>query len=171
MTAGVGRHPEDTQVGAGGRVRQVAVPSEARARATLAHVDYEDAFLVEATSAREWTAERWARTMLEGAPKSTQRQLDWGWWALGLRLGSPRSDRLVLGWEVRRADPDLALLGAAGRFGLSGELLFEPRQDALLFATFVQFDHPVARALWRGIALRHRQVVRHLLGQAAAAHH
>jgi hypothetical protein len=76
----------------------------------------------------------------------------------------------VLGWEVRRNDSDLALLGAPGRLGLSGELLFEPGQDTLVFATFVQLDNPVARAMWRCIAPHHRKVVRHLLERAAAPH-
>jgi hypothetical protein len=42
----------------------------------------------------------------------------------------------VLGWEVRRSSPDVALLGASGRLGLSGELLFERQQQHTpLFAT------------------------------------
>jgi len=85
---------------------------------------------------------------------------------LGLRLGSARSDRFVLGWEVRRSTPDLALLGASGRLGLSGELLFQRQQHTLLFATLVQLENRIARAVWAGIAPRHRQVVRHLLEQS-----
>ena len=73
----------------------------------------------------------------------------------------------MLGWEVRRSTPDAALLGASGRLGLSGELLFERQRHTLLFATFVQLDNPVARALWARIAPRHRQVVRDLLAQAS----
>ncbi len=57
---------------------------------------------------------------------------------------------------------------ASGRLGLSGELLFERQQHTLLFATFVQLDNPIARALWAGIAPRHRQVVRDLLEQASS---
>ena len=72
----------------------------------------------------------------------------------------------MLGWEVRRSTPDVALLGASGRLGLSGELLFECQQHTLFFATFVQLENRIARALWAGIAPRHRQVVRDLLEQA-----
>jgi hypothetical protein len=71
----------------------------------------------------------------------------------------------VLGWEVRRSTPDVALLGANGR-RLSGELLFEHQQHTLLFATFVQLENRIAGALWAGITPRHRQVVRDLLEQA-----
>ena len=87
---------------------------------------------------------------------------------LGLRLGSARSDHCVLGWEIRHATPDAVLLGARGRLGLSGELLFAGQQDGLLFATFVRLDNVVVRTLWAAIAARHRHVVRHLLERAAA---
>jgi hypothetical protein len=166
VTAGTDSHPNDPHMVAPGRVRQVTLPSAARALSALSQVDYEDAFLVETGPARDRTGEQWARAILEGAPESTREALSRGWTALGLRLGPARSDRHVLGWEVRRSTQDTALLGASGRLGLSGELLFERRQQTLLFATFVQLDNPAARALWAGIEAQHRQVVRDLLEQA-----
>jgi hypothetical protein len=170
MTADADRHPSDTNVKSAGTVRQVAVPSEAREQSTLAHVDYQDAFLVKTASVEAWTGEQWARTVLEGAPESTRRGLVRGWRALGLRLGPIGSHEFVLGWEVRDSGSDLALLGSTGCFGLSGELLFEPHQDGLLFATFVQLDNLAAQAIWRCIAGHHRNVVRHLLRRATAPH-
>ena len=83
-----------------GRVPQVVVPPAARALSTLSHVDYEDAFLVETGPAQDRTGEEWVRAVLEDAPMSTRNALSLGWFALGLRLGSTRSDRSVLGWEV-----------------------------------------------------------------------
>ena len=167
MTAGTGSHPDDSHVAAPGAVRQVTLPPAARAFSALSHVDYEDAFLVETGPAQDRTGEHWARAILEGAPLRTRKALSRGWSALGLRLGSTQPDRSVLGWDVRRSTPDAALLSASGRLGLSGELLFERQQHMLLFATFVQLDNPIARALWAGIAPRHRQVVRDLLEQAS----
>jgi hypothetical protein len=73
-----------------------------------------------------------------------------------------------LGWEIRRATPDAVLLGARGRLGLSGELLFARQQGALLFATFVRLDNALARTLWAAIEPRHRRGVRRLLERAAA---
>jgi hypothetical protein len=72
----------------------------------------------------------------------------------------------VVGWEVRRSTPDVALLGASGRLRLSGELLFERLQHTPLFATFVQPENRIARGLWARIAPRHRQVVGDVLEQA-----
>lgn len=146
-------------------MRQVALQPAARALSTLPHTDYEDAFLVETGPAQDRTGEQWARAILEDTPISTRKALSRGWSRLGLRLGSTQSDRLVLGWDVRCSTPDVALLSASGRLGLSAELLFECRQHTLLFATFVQLENRIARGLWAAIAPRHRKIVRDLLEQ------
>ena len=152
-----------------GNVRQVAVPPAARALSTLSRVDYEDAFLVDTGLDQDRSGEQWSRVILEGAPVFLRRRLRWGWFALGLRLGCTPTDRFVLGWEVRRSTPDFALLGAGGRLGLSGELLFWPQPQTLLFATFVRQENPIARAAWAAVVPGHRQVVRYLLQRAARA--
>jgi hypothetical protein len=166
VSAGADCDPDDLDAVAPGEVRQVTLPPAARALSTLSHVDYEDAFLAGTGQAHDRTGEQWARAILEDAPVSTRSALSRGWSALGLRLGSTESDQLVLGWEVRYSAPDVALLGASGRLGLSGELLFECQQHTLLFATFVQLENPIARVLWARIASRHRQIVQDLLEQA-----
>ena len=84
-------------------VREVPVPASARALSTLPRVDYEDGFLVDTGPAAARTGEQWARAMLEDAPAGTRRALQRGWCALGLRLGSTRSERRVLGWECKKA--------------------------------------------------------------------
>jgi hypothetical protein len=147
-------------------VRRIAMPPGARALGTLPRIDYEDAFLVETGPARDRTAEQWARAMLEHAPIMLRNALPWAWFALGLRLGPARSDRFVLGWELRRSTPDDALLTAGSRLGAAAELLFKRQQHTLLFATFVQQETGIARAAWVGVAPLHRRVVRHLLEQA-----
>ena len=96
---------------------QTGLPAGTREIATLARIDYEDAFLVGTGLAQDRTAEQWAREILEGAPVSTRHALTRGWSGLGLRLGPAQSDRHVLGWEIRRSDPDVVLLGARGRSG------------------------------------------------------
>ena len=149
-----------------GRVRQVALPPAARRLGTLSSVDYEDAFLVGTGSAPDRTPLQWARAILENAPIGFRTTAPWAWFALGLKHGSPRSARFVLGWEVRRSSPDFALLGARARLGLEGEVLVKRRQHTLLVATFVQLENPIARAVWAGVAPGHRQVVRYLLEQA-----
>ena len=149
-------------------VAQVTLPVEARAHSTLAHVDYEDCFLVDVAGARDRTAEAWARAVLEEAPEALRRSLRSGWRSLGIRLGPAAGEGFVLGWTVRRSDPDVALLGATSRLGMQGELLVERRPRELLFATLIQFDNPLARAVWVGVEGPHLRVVRYVLEQARA---
>jgi hypothetical protein len=147
-------------------VRQIAVPPDAKALSTLAHIDYEDAFLVETGPAPDRTPEQWARAVLEDAPIAVRKSLLSGWSALGLKVGGGRSGRSVLGWEVRQSTADFVLLGRDSRVGMPGELLFKREGDALLFATFVQKNNPVARALWAGVEPAHVRIVRQILEDA-----
>src|SRR4051794_39381722 len=87
-------------------VRQVDPPAEARARSTLAHVDYADAFVIETARAQDRTAEQWARATLEAAPEGLRKSLRVAWRALGARLGPTDDERFVLGWPVRQSAPD-----------------------------------------------------------------
>jgi len=171
MTIGAGSYPRDRDAEAPGRVRQIVLPAGTRELSTLAHIDYEDAFLIDTGLAQDRTAQdrtagQWAREILEAAPASTRQALARGWSMLGLRLGPAQSDQHVLGWQIRRDDPDVLLLGAAGRLGLCGELIFRRSPRSLLYATVVQLDNPVARGLWAAIESRHQQVVRDLLARA-----
>jgi hypothetical protein len=150
-------------------VSQVAVPPAARGRSDLGRIDYEDAFLVDGGSANGRTGEQWARAVLEEAPLTTRHSLRSGWRSLGLQLDSPRWNRHVLGWGVRQSTEEFALLAADSRLGLRAELLFERREDGLLFATFVQKDNWLGRVVWAGIEPVHRPVVRQVLERAAQA--
>jgi len=147
-------------------VRQVAMPPAARRISTLSHVDYEDTFLVETGPAEPRTPEQWARAILEDAHIVTRRALLLGWSSLGLRLSSERSDRFVLGWDVRRSTSSFALLAAGSRLGLQAELLFTLRPNAVLFCTFVQQENSIARAVWAGVEHVHLRVVPYILEQA-----
>jgi hypothetical protein len=151
-------------------VRQIAVPSAVRARSTLRHADYEDAFVLEIGAAQDRTAEQWARAILEDAPAAMRRSLRRSWLALGLKLGSAApSDRFVLGWELRRSTPDFVLLGAGSRIGMPAELLLERRRQTLLLATFVQRGNPIARVLWASVEPMHQRVVPAVLGRRGRA--
>lgn len=147
-------------------VRQVGVPASARTLSTLARIDYADAFLVDVDSTRDGDAECWAREILEGAPLSTRSQLLSGWSALGLKIGKSPG-RTVLGWEVRRSTPDYVLLGADSRIGMPAELLFKKDRGAVLFATFVQQNNRVARALWAVTEPVHVRIVRDIMHDAS----
>lgn len=144
-------------------VRQVVPPQAARALSTLPRIDYSDAFLVEAGSAQNWTAERWARAALDHAPVAIKMKLLVGWSAIGLK---PAIGNSLLGWEIRVKTAHFVLLGRDSLIGLPGELLFKCEPGALLFATFVHHRNDVARRVWAAVEPTHVRVVRHVLGQA-----
>jgi Protein of unknown function (DUF2867) len=150
-----------------GRVREVAVPPAARRLSTLPRVDYEDAFLIDVGPAPDRTPEQWARVILEDAPITLRGVLRSGWFALGLKRGSARSERSVLGWEVLRGTPEFVLLAGRSPVGLSAELLIKRQQHNLLYATLLQQENPIARAVWAGVAPVHRPVVRYVLEQGS----
>jgi hypothetical protein len=147
-------------------VRQIAVPIAARALCSLARIDYADAFLLETGPGDDRTPEEWARAILEDAPTAVRSKLLLGWSAIGLKVANGHSARSVLGWDVRASGLEFVLLGADSRIGMPGELLFMPGRDALVFATFVQQNNPIARAVWAATESTHVPVVRDLLEQA-----
>jgi hypothetical protein len=149
------------------RVRQIAVPPAARALSTLAHIDYEDAFTIDVDPAQHATAEDWMRAILERAPFSVRQALQSGWLSIGLKPGSGPPEQVVLGWDIRCSTPEHVLLGRASRIGMPGELLLERQQHSLLFATFVQQNNQVARAVWAGVEPVHVPTVRQLLERAS----
>jgi hypothetical protein len=151
----------------GERVRQIAVPPTARALSTLSHIDYADAFLVEAVPARQWSAEQCGRAVLDGAPLAVRTNLLLGWSAIGLKPAIGGSSRSILGWEIRVSAPQFVLLGRDSLIGMPGELLFKREQDALLFCTFVQHANYVARSFWAAVEPGHVRVVRRILEDAS----
>jgi hypothetical protein len=148
-----------------GEVRQVDVPPSARELSTLPRIDYCDTFLFDVGSRHADSAEDLIREVLEGAPLTVRTQLLSGWSAIGLKVSSG-SERSVLGWDVRRSQPDHVLLGADSRIGMPGELLLKKEGRALLFATFVAQRNLIARAVWAVTEPVHVRVVRDILGQA-----
>lgn len=146
-------------------VSQIEPPPQARALSTFPRIDYADAFRAD-VAARERSPEQWARTVLEDAPAAMRSTLQSGWAAIGLKLGQAPAEESILGWEIRRSTPEFALLGAESRIGMPGELLFMRDREALLFATFVQQDNVIARAVWAGVEPVHVPFVRRLLADA-----
>jgi hypothetical protein len=147
-------------------VEQIAIPPVLQAQSALTRVDYTDAFRLSTDHAADRTAEGWARATLEEAPQAMRASLRRGWWMLGVRLGRADDPERVLGWPIRRSDPDHAVLAADSILGMRAELVFERVPGALLFATVLTLRNPLARAVWGRVAPQHRRVVAHLLTQA-----
>jgi hypothetical protein len=143
-----------------GTVQQIELPPEARAVATLERPGYTDAFVVDVAPR---SAEAWGRAVLEDAPGRTRAALLAGWTSLGLAIDLRLPADHVLGWPVRRNEPDVLLLGAGSRVGMPAQLLFLRRPEGFLFATLVRPENPVARRMWAAIERTHVRTVRDLL--------
>jgi hypothetical protein len=147
-------------------VHRVGLPEDAERVCTLSRIDYSDAFVVEVNSHADRTPLEWARVILEGAPLSFRASAPLVWLALGLKHGSPVSPRFVLGWEIRRDKPTIALLGADSRIGMPAELLVRRQGSRLLFATLIEHQNPAVRAVWAAMTPIHQRVLRQRLEEA-----
>jgi hypothetical protein len=147
-------------------VREITLPRSAQVLSTLQRLDYTDGFRLKTEHAEEFTAEEWARALLEEAPEATRRGLRRGWRALGVRVGPADDPSLVLGWEIRRSSEDFVVLGVRSWIGTEAEVLCLREPDALVVGTLVQLRNPVARTVWACIESHHRKVVRHLVRSA-----
>jgi hypothetical protein len=147
------------------RARQVPLPPAARALCSLPRIDYEDAFVAETDRAMELSAKDWARRILEGAPTRFKVTAPATWFALGLKHGLPWSKDNILGWPVRRAEPDFVLLGAQSRTGMPAELLIKREKDSILLATLIQQRGPVMKRVWALVEGPHQRIVPALLAR------
>ena len=152
---------------AGVRVVRIAVPASARELTVVEAIDYEDAFRAEPGPAAGEPAVEAAEAVLGDAPANLRGALLGGWSSLGLRLGAGVG-RQILGWRLRRADAEVAVLAADSPLGIAAELAFVRQGDALLYATFVRLDGEPARAAWAEVEPVHPPMVRRLLERAAS---
>jgi hypothetical protein len=150
-------------------VTKIRASREIRDLSTLPDVDYADAFLVRIGPTSGWSAERWARAILEEAPATMRARLLSGWKTLGLEIGVEEGvgSGAVLGWSVRRNTHEVVLLAAESRMGMPGELLVTVGPEGLLFATFLQHRTVATRAVWAAVKRTHVKVVQTLLRRAA----
>lgn len=143
------------------------MPTGARRARTLQRPTYEDAFEVAVRDAHDRTAEVWLRLMLEGSPERAQRALRGGWRALGLQHGPLDCADHVLGWPIRRSEPNVVLVGASSRVGMPAELLLMREAESIKFFTFIRHENPLVRVAWAPIVKPHHEVVTRLLGRMA----
>ena len=149
--------------------RQVPLPPNARALCSLPRIDYEDCFVVETDDAMELSAEEWARRILEGAPTRFKVSAPATWLALGLKHGLPWSDDNILGWPIRRSEPDFVVLGAQSRTGMPAELLVKRDKSSVLIATLIQHRGPVMKRVWSFVEGPHQRIVPALLARGVRA--
>jgi hypothetical protein len=149
------------------RGRQVDVPPEVLALATLADPSFSYACEIAVPPGDGRSAEEWARAAFEGAPRALRWFMLTGWIAgLGLRLAPRSSPSHVLGWTVVSTTPSAIVLGVDS-FVLTAQLVVRVHDGLVVHATLVRYDRRVARVVWAVAAPIHRRVIPYLLGHAA----
>ena len=133
---------------------------------TLPRIDYADAFFMPLPTAETRGAGEWVRLIFSETSPLWRSALPAGWFGLGFRLGSPNDPERIMGWEIIDSSPDFVLLAGRSRLGMPAELVIERRRDGLFFATLVQQENLLARAVWAGTEAIHRQVVHRVLEAA-----
>jgi hypothetical protein len=141
---------------------RVEVPADTT---TLAGADYASGFETARAATDTRSPEQWARATWEGAPRGVRGFLVTGWkLGLGLRLGSG-SDH-VLGWTVVTATPETIVLEARSGL-LTAHNMVRVEDTRVLWTTFVRYEKPSARLLWRAAAPVHHLTLPYLLKLAA----
>jgi hypothetical protein len=127
--------------------------------------DYASAFEVAVTGVQR-SPRQWARAVFEDSPSAVRRFVVFGWkYVLHFRLGPRPSADHVLGWKVRREEPDLVALEV--RSGLLSALKVVRVHDSRgVMTTYVRYERPLGRALWSAVAPVHHRTEPYLLGHA-----
>jgi hypothetical protein len=140
------------------------VPDTVRALSTLDEPDYVDLFTVTTPRATDYSAEEWARAVLEQTPLA-RRNARALWRVLGLRLGPPQSPDHVQGWEIAaRGDTWLRVETASWYLAAQAVVLVEPGQVSLSLS--LRYDRPPAALVWARVSGPHQRAVPAMLRQA-----
>jgi hypothetical protein len=142
--------------------RRQVVPADLRALAGV-RADYCDLFTADASAAPELSPEQWARAAVEQASPAG-RFLAWRM-LCHLRLAKEPSSAHIGGWRISARGDDWIRLEASSWF-MTANMVFKAAHGRLLFATFVQYDAAVARAIWTAVSAGHRAVAPDFLSGA-----
>jgi hypothetical protein len=140
------------------------VPATMRSVAAMPDADYVDVSVLAGDDATDWSAEEWARAVLESAPSA--RRFAFIPWRifLGLRLGPWPSPDHVHGWKIAdRGDDWLRLETASWLMTCHAVVHVEDGQVSA--ALFVRYDHPIAALWWPPLSTVHRRAMPVILRQ------
>lgn len=152
------------------RARQIAIPDDVRQRSTLHRPDYQDAFGVPPGALAGLSAEAVLRRVLEQSRPALRRFVRTGWrFGLGFPLAPFPAPGHVLGWPISASTPQ-AVTGDQRSRLLTAQLVLRTSEHAVVFATFVRYEHPAASALWAVVGPLHRRIVPFALRDAARGH-
>jgi hypothetical protein len=123
--------------------------------------DYVDLFTADGVAGG--SPEQWARAGVDQAAGSAG-QFVWRI-VLGLRLGPRNSPALMAGWAIADRGEEWIRLEASS-WHLTAHLVVVVEDRQLSVATFIRYDHPMAKLIWPRLAAVHRRAMPGLLRRA-----
>jgi hypothetical protein len=76
---------------------------------------------------------------------------------LGLRLHLRPSPEHLVGWKIAERREDLVRIEADGWL-MAANVILKADPERLSFATFVRYNHALAKLIWPPVSLLHRRV-------------
>ncbi len=148
------------------RGRRIAVPAANETAGTLTNPHYSWAYELTATQADQITAERWARSIFEGAPAALRAFFGFGWKVgLGLKLSPLETAGSVQGWQIRQSGPRHLTLAAQSRI-VQAENTVLVDDTTVTWITLVRYNSWLGRAVWALTRPLHQLLVPMLLIRA-----
>jgi hypothetical protein len=140
------------------------VPDAISSIADMPDADYVDVSVLSTATATGWSAEDWARAILETAP-SARRFAFLPWQVLlGLRLGPWPSPDHVHGWKIAGAGDDWIRLETASWL-MTCHAVARVEDGRVSVGLFVRYDNPVAALWWPALSVVHRRAMPVILHQ------
>jgi len=143
------------------------IPEEVRFFATLEDANYADLFTATTYGAADWSAEQWARALLEETPAGRSAPVLWR--LLGLRLGPTPSTDHVQGWKIADGGDGWIRIGTTS-WCMTAHAVVTVDGPRVSLALFIRHDRPEAALIWNAVSPLHRRGVPVMLRQALSIH-
>lgn len=132
--------------------------------------DYATSFAADLAEADGRSAEQWARSTLEGAPRVLSWFVVLGWkLVLRLRLAPPRVAGAVAGWTILTSSPGSITLEVSSSLVVARKVLTVDA-NRLTLSTYVWFEGTPGRVVWTALAPVHHRVEPLLITLAVSRH-
>jgi hypothetical protein len=119
--------------------------------------DYASTFAADVAGTDTGSAEQWARTILERAPRPLRWFVLFGWkFVLRLRLAPAAADT-VAGWTISTTTPDAITLEVKSS-SITARKVLQVDQDRLTLSTYVWYQRRAGRLLWSALAPVHHRI-------------
>ena len=154
---------------AGGRVRRVEAAKEIDAGDGRAP-DYSSAFAADVADADDQSAEQWARTILEGAPRYLRWFVVMGWkLVLRLRLAPRGTAGTIAGWTETSRTPTSITLEVKSSLVTARKVL-QVDANRVTLATYVSYEGRPGHVVWASLAPVHHLIEPMLVSSAVTRH-